>query len=81
MLRVKHELVYCPRCNTRFECKVGSVLICQCSTVKLNEVERNYIRERYDDCLCAGCMREMRAEYHNNNHKKKINESLGISGG
>jgi hypothetical protein len=74
---VKHEEKYCPRCNTVFECKVGSILICQCTTVRLNEKERDYMREKFDDCLCASCMKEVRAEYHNNKLKSKIKRLLG----
>jgi hypothetical protein len=62
----KHEEKICPRCSETFECKLGSILLCQCTAVKLNEVERDYIREQYDDCLCAKCMKELRAEYNNN---------------
>ncbi|MEM6262472.1 MAG: cysteine-rich CWC family protein [Bacteroidota bacterium] len=59
----KHEEKHCPRCGTLFECKVGSILLCQCTTVTLNEAEREYLREKFDDCLCANCMRELKEEY------------------
>lgn len=74
----KHEEKICPRCNEKFECKVGSILLCQCTTVKLNEAEKDYINEKYSDCLCADCMKELRAEYHNNKLKNKIKKLLGI---
>ncbi|MHB1107404.1 MAG: cysteine-rich CWC family protein [Lutibacter sp.] len=73
-----HEEKYCSSCNDVFECKVGSILICQCTTITLNEKERDYMPEKYDDCLCASCMREVRAEYHNNKLKSKIKKLLGI---
>jgi hypothetical protein len=60
-----HEEKNCPRCQNFFECNVGSILICQCTTVTLNEAERDDIMDKYDDCLCANCMLEMRADYHN----------------
>jgi hypothetical protein len=59
----KHEQVYCPRCQAGFECKVGSILLCQCTTVTLNDAERHYIRKHYDDCLCAGCIKALKQEY------------------
>lgn len=61
----KHEEKYCPRCKIRFECKVGSILLCQCNSVNLNEEERNFLQEKYDDCLCANCMKELKMEFNN----------------
>jgi hypothetical protein len=77
---LKHEEKICPRCSKKFECKVGSILLCQCTTVKLSEVEKDYISEKYSDCLCADCMKELRAEYHNKKLKNKIKKLLGVFG-
>lgn len=74
----KHEIKYCPRCKIRFECKVGSVLLCQCSDVRLTEAERNYLRESYDDCLCANCMKALKTEYYNNLFKQRLKKLFGI---
>lgn len=74
----EHEKKYCPRCNILFECKLGSILLCQCTSVPLNENERSYIREQFDDCLCAVCMNELKAEYHNNLFKEKLKKLFGI---
>jgi hypothetical protein len=74
----KGEEKYCPRCNTAFECNAGSIHLCQCTTVTLNEYERDYMQLKYDDCLCADCMKEARAEYHNNKLRNKIKKLLGI---
>ncbi|MBC7417442.1 MAG: cysteine-rich CWC family protein [Pedobacter sp.] len=60
----KHEAVKCERCNIPFECKVGTINLCQCQAVALNIEQRNYIRYRYDDCLCANCLKELRKEYN-----------------
>ncbi len=73
----KHEEKYCQRCNAVFECKVGSILLCQCTTVTLNEEERNYMRERYTDCLCAKCMQAVKVDYQNNLLKDKIDKLSG----
>lgn len=59
----KHETKHCPRCNTPFECRVGSIFICQCMTVEMSNEERNYIYYLYNDCLCAECIRVLKAEY------------------
>lgn len=73
-----HEEKYCPRCNAIFECKVGTIALCQCATVELNNKERNYIQQNYEDCLCASCMKEAKAEYYNNQFKNKIKKLLGF---
>jgi hypothetical protein len=72
----RHEEKYCPRCQAVFECKVGSILLCQCTTVILNEEERAYIQEKFDDCLCAECMKAMKAAYHNELFRDKLKSVL-----
>jgi hypothetical protein len=59
----KHEQKYCPRCNQLFECKVGNITQCQCSTIQLTTEQLNYINTKYTDCLCAACMAEERSLY------------------
>lgn len=60
----KHENIICARCAVTFECKVGTINLCQCQAVTLNMEQRTYIRYRYDDCLCASCLQELRKEYN-----------------
>ncbi len=60
----KHEEKNCPRCNASFECKVGDVLNCQCNAVKLSDTERDFIAQRFTDCLCATCMLVLKNEYN-----------------
>jgi len=60
----KHEEKICPRCQGTFECKVGSVSLCQCSTVAICEEERRYLQACFSDCLCAACLQAMKADYH-----------------
>src|SRR6267142_636389 len=61
----QHETKYCARCNFQFECRVGSILLCQCAEVDLNDQERDYLKALYNDCLCTKCMREIKSEFHN----------------
>ena len=68
----EHEKKYCPHCNLLFECKVGSILLCQCATVSLTENERMFIKDRYDDCLCASCITQLKAMYHDEKLKDQI---------
>ena len=58
-----HENKKCPRCNTAFECKVGNVLECQCSEIKLSYEERVYVESLYTDCLCIHCLRIIQQQY------------------
>lgn len=70
----EHEKVACPRCNTRFECKVGSISLCQCTTVSLTIEEGQHIGEAYKECLCASCMLEMKKEYNAIKLAQKFNQ-------
>ena len=74
----KHEEKHCPRCNTPFECKVGSIMLCQCAPIKLSQEERDYLQSQYDDCLCASCMQAMKREYHNKQNQAKMKRILGV---
>jgi len=75
---IKHELKYCPECNDTFECKVGSIALCQCADIVLTDAERDYIREKYDDCLCARCMKKQKAQYRNELFQTRLKAILGI---
>ncbi|AFH50006.1 Hypothetical protein IALB_2303 [Ignavibacterium album JCM 16511] len=59
----KHEKKYCPKCGKAFECKPGNITQCQCFGVPLNSEELYFIKEIYDDCLCADCMLKMKQVY------------------
>ncbi|HOZ80400.1 MAG TPA: cysteine-rich CWC family protein [Ferruginibacter sp.] len=59
----KHEQKNCPRCGEGFECKVGDIAHCQCSSIHLSEAETKYISDKYTDCLCAACMIASKSEY------------------
>ncbi len=58
----KHETKNCPRCNNEFECKSGSILLCQCQTIVLSDNQVDYISSQYDDCLCISCLQSLRLE-------------------
>ncbi|QCX54123.1 cysteine-rich CWC family protein [Elizabethkingia sp. JS20170427COW] len=74
----KYEEKNCPRCQAPFDCKVGSIMLCQCSDIQLNYEELNYIGSLYDDCLCLKCMKELKAEYHNLRYQEKLKKILGV---
>lgn len=76
----QHEKKLCPRCNIGFECKTGSILLCQCSKIEMSVEQLEYSSTKYDDCLCLSCLRELRTEYNALTHSKRIkNVFLGRS--
>ena len=60
----KHEEKICLRCNAVFECKLGNISQCQCTTIQLTTAERQYIGEKYEDCLCRSCLEKLKGAYH-----------------
>jgi hypothetical protein len=58
-----HEIKYCPSCNQQFECKVGSINLCQCTTIQLTEPEKQFIEEKFDDCLCVNCLQKIKESF------------------
>lgn len=73
-----HETINCPRCHTAFECRVGSILRCQCQQVQLTEEERTFIAAAYTGCLCAGCMNDMKILHTLHLKDKNSNQQYGI---
>lgn len=68
----KHETKNCPRCNAEFECKSGSILLCQCQTIFLSEAQLDYNRAQFNDCLCITCLQELRTEFNCLQHDSKL---------
>jgi hypothetical protein len=68
----KHESKQCARCHSLFECKSGSIMLCQCQTVVLSAEQLEYINQQYEDCLCGRCLLELRSEYNEQQHALKI---------
>ncbi len=60
----KHEDKFCPRCGTGFECKVGTILQCQCSGLSFTDEEKAHIAQSYKDCLCRSCLTVIKHELH-----------------
>jgi hypothetical protein len=75
---IKHEQRSCPRCKVIFECKVGSIELCQCRGVKLNDAQRTYLQEQFSDCLCANCMEILRTEYNLKRFKIALKKIIGF---
>jgi len=60
----KHETKNCARCGKEFECKSGSILLCQCQTLYLTPNELDFIASQYEDCLCVSCLKRLKADYN-----------------
>ncbi|GAB3886894.1 cysteine-rich CWC family protein [Spirosoma agri] len=72
----KHEHTACPRCQRTFECRVGSINLCQCQTLTLTEEQRHYVSSLYQGCLCADCLHSLRTDYNQLTHQTKVNQLL-----
>ncbi len=72
----KHEKKQCPCCTAEFECKTGSILLCQCSKIEMTAEQLEYSNAQYDGCLCLSCLKELRSEYNILSHAKNIKNSL-----
>jgi hypothetical protein len=55
-----HENKPCPRCGRQFACKPGNIAQCQCFEIKLTEEEKKLVSDRYDDCLCGQCLKDLK---------------------
>jgi len=49
----------CPRCGGAFHCGINDLEPCACTTLWLDDVTLNDLRQRYDGCLCLACLREV----------------------
>jgi hypothetical protein len=52
-------------------------LLCQCQTVYLTPEHLEYVSEQYTDCLCAACLKVVRAEYDISQRTKQIDAMIG----
>jgi len=67
-----HEKKQCPRCSAEFECKAGSILLCQCSKIELTVEQLEFSNTQYNDCLCLSCLKDLRDEYDDLSHRENI---------
>lgn len=78
----KHEEKYCPKCNSRFICKSGDIVNCQCNTVELSEAAKDFLLRTSFDCLCKSCLEkinqdiQMAKSYHFPTQKEMLIEGL-----
>lgn len=70
----KHETKQCPRCAVDFECKSGSILLCQCQTIYLTSEQVDYVGAQYNDCLCVTCLQELCEEFEQYQHLNNLHK-------
>ena len=46
----------CPRCGGAFHCGANDREPCVCTTIALDAATLAALRDRYDGCLCPGCL-------------------------
>lgn len=71
-----HEKKQCPRCSTEFECKTGSILLCQCSKIEMTAEQLEYSNSQYNDCLCLTCLQELQTEFNVLTYNENIKNIL-----
>ena len=47
----------CSKCGAEFDC--GGLFGCWCRDVKLDRATLAALKERYDDCLCPRCLKQL----------------------
>lgn len=57
---------------------MGSISLCQCTAVEISDDERAYFNEKYNECLCAKCMKELKSEYGIQRYKSRLKRILGV---
>ena len=68
----EHEQKQCPRCLDTFECKTGSINLCQCNLIALTDEHHEYILSQFNDCLCTACLTELRRKFNIEMYEEKI---------
>lgn len=55
----------CPRCGVSFVCQPEHITSCQCSGVKLDNLQRAYVKLYYHpECLCKPCLEEVKRYFY-----------------
>lgn len=49
----------CPRCGSLFDCKNNNITKCHCVHVTISPEGYQHIKDKYKDCLCMNCLREI----------------------
>ncbi|WP_066628032.1 cysteine-rich CWC family protein [Labilibacter marinus] len=53
----------CPKCSQAFNCRNDEIFECHCIYVPVSGEAQKYLAEKYKDCLCNICLREVAAMF------------------
>lgn len=63
----------CNRCKSLFQCKVLDIKNCDCTVLNLTALQRKFLAERFEECVCLNCLIEI--SKMNKKTFEKINKS------
>lgn len=49
----------CPNCKQKFDCQADDIENCLCNSIQLNNDAVELIKNKFDDCLCVECLKEI----------------------
>jgi hypothetical protein len=55
----------CAKCKKEFECKADDIENCDCNSIQMNSSMLEIIKEKFQDCLCVDCLKELNAKTTN----------------
>lgn len=61
-LRFINMLKTCPKCKQSFDCCANDILTCHCFSVTIDAETLIGLKDEYDDCLCAKCLKDFAVE-------------------
>ena len=53
----------CPRCRESFVCRNDQIEECWCFTEPLSSGFRSFLADKFQDCLCVGCIAGLRRNF------------------
>lgn len=66
----------CVRCHTPITCLPHDISRCPCNKVVLTTEEYRYINSQFQNCVCNGCLEELKTEYHSKHHFNRPDNSV-----
>ena len=73
----RHEDKHCPRCNTTFECKSGSITQCQCFGIVVEVETQEWMSKQFAGCLCLNCIKALRTAWNTEQFTNQLKKHAG----
>jgi len=58
-MKEQEQITYCPNCKSAFICKADDIKNCFCSSITIPNKIKNYMRTKFNSCLCSNCILEL----------------------